>query len=648
MDFGTSGRKAEASPHDAVRALADGRVRIIFKAPTRQGATHVDVEPERFLARLVRLVPPPRQHQVRYFGVFSNHHALRSLLRPAGAPASATPPTQVPMFDTAGLRPWPPSTSHSQHRRVVTPRTLTEGAQGPHRLGQTTGARLCHRRHRLPTMRWTGAHHRCRPRQPTLPQRTRPSAILPAPSSARTLARSLSHCTHEPRLRYPLQTPQAHATAHEHPDARELAQQRPRLNSHRAAETTVRTYRSANGAGQRRIRRPTRTREAPVHARHAGHRADFRSHQLFLARRAPGQSHCALELLLARRSQQLAGTGGDRDAHHVVGDGAQVAAATARQHGGVDALTRDPGFDERRGVGVEALLLHGARSAHRPQLDPERRVRVERAEARIEHLAAADRVRLIDLRRPHRDIVRPRVENVLVLVHAWWPAALREPPGLRSAIDCAFESARTPMRRAPAAVIVVERALLVARIAEVDASLAHVGDAPLHVGPPDRVVVEACRPSHDATASRGRRRVLRLADPADEVETEPAHATAVVDRHLVFGAWPHATAADQGHRIRRTFADAVGGRVRGREHEHERRDKTGERRTHRPRQTSPPGQKFPIPRRSAGGVRPPGGGPTAAARRDKSVTSASPARAAAAPGVTPRRTRARAWARGPR
>ncbi|MBK6923107.1 MAG: transposase [Deltaproteobacteria bacterium] len=260
--------------HDAVRALADGRVRILFEVPTRQGATHVDVEPERFLARLVGLVPPPRQHQVRYFGVFSNHHALRSLLRPAGAPASATPPTQVPMFDTAGLRPWPPSTSHSQHRRVVTPRTLTEGAQGPHRLGQTTGARVCHRRHRLPTMRWAGAHHRCHHRRrrdrssaprckaaaSSAPARTtrflrplnlqtrgtagassdrrrtvapltaprhrfarrvlpsdarprrrsrsapRPSAILPAPSSARTLARSLSHCTHEPRLRYPLQT----------------------------------------------------------------------------------------------------------------------------------------------------------------------------------------------------------------------------------------------------------------------------------------------------------------------------------------------------------------------------------------------------------------------------------------------------------
>ncbi len=97
--------------HDAVRALADGRVRIIFKAPTRSGATHVDVEPERFLARLVGLVPPARQHQVRYFGVFSNHHALRPQLRLAADSTDAALPTQVPLFGKAGLPAWPGAAS---------------------------------------------------------------------------------------------------------------------------------------------------------------------------------------------------------------------------------------------------------------------------------------------------------------------------------------------------------------------------------------------------------------------------------------------------------------------------------------------------------------------------------------------------------
>jgi hypothetical protein len=97
--------------HDAVRALADGRVRLVFKAPTRSGSTHVDLEPERFLARLVGLVPPPRQHQVRYFGVFSNHHALRARIRVAPCCTPCVVPTQVPLFDPTHLRPWQASAS---------------------------------------------------------------------------------------------------------------------------------------------------------------------------------------------------------------------------------------------------------------------------------------------------------------------------------------------------------------------------------------------------------------------------------------------------------------------------------------------------------------------------------------------------------
>ncbi|MBM4247825.1 MAG: transposase, partial [Deltaproteobacteria bacterium] len=99
--------------HDAVRALPDGRVRLVFKAPTRSGATHVDLEPDRFLARLVGLVPPPRQHQVRYFGVFSNHHTLRASIRVAQSPsdALAPAPTQVPLFDTSRQAPWQASAS---------------------------------------------------------------------------------------------------------------------------------------------------------------------------------------------------------------------------------------------------------------------------------------------------------------------------------------------------------------------------------------------------------------------------------------------------------------------------------------------------------------------------------------------------------
>ena len=78
---------------------------------TRSGATHVDLEPLRFLARLVGLVPPPRQHQVRYFGVFANHHHLRERVAPQLCAAVAIAPMQVLLFDPTGLRPWQPRTS---------------------------------------------------------------------------------------------------------------------------------------------------------------------------------------------------------------------------------------------------------------------------------------------------------------------------------------------------------------------------------------------------------------------------------------------------------------------------------------------------------------------------------------------------------
>lgn len=46
---------------------------------------------------------PPRQHQVRYFGVVSNHHALRQQLRLA--PTGAARPALAPLFEQACLSP---------------------------------------------------------------------------------------------------------------------------------------------------------------------------------------------------------------------------------------------------------------------------------------------------------------------------------------------------------------------------------------------------------------------------------------------------------------------------------------------------------------------------------------------------------------
>ncbi|MCC7386581.1 MAG: transposase [Deltaproteobacteria bacterium] len=48
-----------------------------LRHPRSDGTTHVVLEPLQFLARLCALVPPPRQHQLRDFGVLASASPLR-------------------------------------------------------------------------------------------------------------------------------------------------------------------------------------------------------------------------------------------------------------------------------------------------------------------------------------------------------------------------------------------------------------------------------------------------------------------------------------------------------------------------------------------------------------------------------------------
>jgi hypothetical protein len=75
-----SGRPALAQDR---LALDDrGRVTYRFRRPSPSGKLSLAIEPVDFLARLATLIPPPRQNQVRYFGVFAAHHKWRTLLVP--------------------------------------------------------------------------------------------------------------------------------------------------------------------------------------------------------------------------------------------------------------------------------------------------------------------------------------------------------------------------------------------------------------------------------------------------------------------------------------------------------------------------------------------------------------------------------------
>ncbi|MEP6654680.1 MAG: transposase [Myxococcales bacterium] len=78
------------------------------RGPAQKRAT---VRPTAFIARLAALVPPPRRHVIRYFGVLSSHSTLRPNVVPSPPGSAAGPePHSEPTADRAGRRrryiPW--------------------------------------------------------------------------------------------------------------------------------------------------------------------------------------------------------------------------------------------------------------------------------------------------------------------------------------------------------------------------------------------------------------------------------------------------------------------------------------------------------------------------------------------------------------
>lgn len=60
----------------------DGRLELEFKRAWKDGTRAIVLEPYDLITRLVAAVPPPGQHQVRYFGVLSSHSLLRGEIVP--------------------------------------------------------------------------------------------------------------------------------------------------------------------------------------------------------------------------------------------------------------------------------------------------------------------------------------------------------------------------------------------------------------------------------------------------------------------------------------------------------------------------------------------------------------------------------------
>jgi Putative transposase len=82
----------------------DGLVRIALKKPFSDGTVAVDLDPLSLLCRLVALVPAPRFHTVRYFGVLAPAAKWRPLIVPKAAPSPATVARHLTRLPRAALR----------------------------------------------------------------------------------------------------------------------------------------------------------------------------------------------------------------------------------------------------------------------------------------------------------------------------------------------------------------------------------------------------------------------------------------------------------------------------------------------------------------------------------------------------------------
>jgi len=84
--------------HDRLQWTGDGRVRLSFTRPWKNGVAAMTLTPLNLIARLVPLVPRPGTHQLRYHGVLAPY----SKLRPYVTPRRPSGVVQLPMFNQRG------------------------------------------------------------------------------------------------------------------------------------------------------------------------------------------------------------------------------------------------------------------------------------------------------------------------------------------------------------------------------------------------------------------------------------------------------------------------------------------------------------------------------------------------------------------
>lgn len=74
--------------NDRFEHHGNSRIAVRLKKPWADGTTHVVLTYAELVERLVALIPPPRQNQIRFHGIFAPRHRLRARIVPTPRPSS--------------------------------------------------------------------------------------------------------------------------------------------------------------------------------------------------------------------------------------------------------------------------------------------------------------------------------------------------------------------------------------------------------------------------------------------------------------------------------------------------------------------------------------------------------------------------------
>jgi len=127
--------------NDRLHILPGDKVQLDFKRPWSDGTSCIVLDAQALIARLAAIVPPPRRHVTRYFGVLSSHSGLRRLIVPTAAtePPQTAAPEEADDDADASATPKPVRTSkyiawHDLLRRTFGIDVVCSRCQGDLRL----------------------------------------------------------------------------------------------------------------------------------------------------------------------------------------------------------------------------------------------------------------------------------------------------------------------------------------------------------------------------------------------------------------------------------------------------------------------------------------------------------------------------------